>query len=246
MGCLTQMTRPFLTCFCTLHLSPIFVSPSSPSGRTAFHFVVLGDTYNIPLDPRGKQQRSQLHPPPRARFPGDRGPGTDSAPTGEWGSEGTWVPSGCSQLLQHPARPLSVSKLIQEAPCCLQHPEDTLRASPALPCPTLPPWPSTLYRPQVPSVQQGPVEQVVGGGGRKPWEPILTLLLPNGVDGPCMRRALEGGGCPTPVDHGLPVTVEGLAHFLKVSRGTCPATSWQPCSQHLSSPSPRGLSCPLV
>lgn len=52
------MTRPFLTRFCTLHLSPVFVSPSFPSVHTAFHSVVLGDTYNIPLDPRGKQQGS--------------------------------------------------------------------------------------------------------------------------------------------------------------------------------------------
>lgn len=49
------MTQLFLTCFCTLHLSPVSVSASFPSVRTAFHSVVLGDTYNIPLDPRGKQ-----------------------------------------------------------------------------------------------------------------------------------------------------------------------------------------------
>lgn len=56
--CLARVLRPFLTCFCTLHLSPSFVSPPFPSVRTASHCVVLGDTYNIPLDPRGKQQGS--------------------------------------------------------------------------------------------------------------------------------------------------------------------------------------------
>lgn len=246
VGCLTQMTLPFLTCFCTLRLSPIFVSPSSPSVHTAFHSVVLGDTYNIPLDPRGKRQHSQPHPPPWVRFPGDRGTGTDSAPIGEWGSAGKCVPSGCSGLSEHPARPLSVSELIQAAPCCLQHPEDTLQASPAL---SLPTWPSTLYRLHVPSIQLGPVEQAVGGGAGWPREPILTLLLPNGVDGPCRdyraRRASHSCPASLPGDHGLPVTIEGLARIPKVSRGTRPAASRQPCSQHLLGPSPPSLSCSL-
>lgn len=47
--------------FALLHLPPLF--PSSPSVCTACHSVVLGDTYNIPLDPRGKQCVPQPHSP---------------------------------------------------------------------------------------------------------------------------------------------------------------------------------------
>lgn len=57
-GLLASGSHAISNLFCTLRLSPFFVSPSFPSECTAFHSVVLGDTYNIPLDPRGKQQSS--------------------------------------------------------------------------------------------------------------------------------------------------------------------------------------------
>lgn len=59
MGLPGWRARPFLTCFCTSHLSPsLSLLPPFPSVLTASHSVVLGDTYNIPLDPRGKRQGS--------------------------------------------------------------------------------------------------------------------------------------------------------------------------------------------
>lgn len=65
-----------------------FVSPF-PSECAAFHSVVLGDTYNIPLDPRGKQQGSAApsYPSetPWVSFLGDGGIWTDSGPRGEQG-----------------------------------------------------------------------------------------------------------------------------------------------------------------
>lgn len=100
--------------FSLLCLSPC------PSECTAFHSVVLGDTYNIPLDPRGKQRGSAAlwYPgvaPRRTEAPGQtqdllgsgcqRGHGClRSAPNGLSSPQGRFL--SLSSLRWHPAWPL--------------------------------------------------------------------------------------------------------------------------------------------
>lgn len=195
MGLPGWRARPFLTCFCTSHLSPsLSLLPPFPSVLTASHSVVLGDTYNIPLDPRGKRQGSVAPSSP------------SGAPwvTFPWGQRPLDRPGTCwgrSQrghgFLQRVPNPLSS---LMATFCPWASPGGILLC----PAPSVHPpgWPSPSRPPPLPvplpacpsaglllcagsrSVQEG-----CSGGFRRPCRAYSkSLLLSPGIREPCRNQ----------------------------------------------------------
>lgn len=143
--------------FSLLCLSPF------PSECTAFHSVVLGDTYNIPLDPRGKQQGSAApsYPSetPWVMFLGPEASGQtqDILGSGGQGRHGLFrgTPNSLISLQGH-FLSLSLSR---------RHPGCTLQASPAPACPLPPYTPPPPPRP--PACSEGPGRGGCGKLGRR-------------------------------------------------------------------------------